>query len=184
MVILNIHTANPKIEFQDCFQWFVDQYGHCSKQDQINNKELMKRVWNPRDGFEALVTQIMEAITYATFARAFMSDQDIVNIAIGVIMRGGMLAKAYMKWHEQVETARMWIDFQTCWRAQLKMRRLVMITAGQMGYCMNAAETARRGVSKQQMDSFGQSHLARQDTTNNELGFLKQQNQMIMQQMA
>ena len=83
---LNIHIANPEMEFQDCFQWFVDQYGHCSEQDQINNKELMKREWNPQDEFEALLIQIMEGITYATFTRAPISDRDIVDIMVGVIM--------------------------------------------------------------------------------------------------
>jgi hypothetical protein len=61
------------------------------------------------------------------------------------------------------------------------MRRLKMVTAGQMGYGMNAAKTGKGEEFGQQMDNFGQAHLARQDTTNNELGFIKQQNQMILQ---
>ena len=59
-----------------------------------------------------------------------------------------------------------------------------MITAGQMGYGMNAVKTHKGEVFRQQIDSFGQAHLARQDTTNLELGMLKQQSQMIMHQMA
>ena len=59
-----------------------------------------------------------------------------------------------------------------------------MVKAGQMGYGITAAKTTKEEVFEQQMDKFGQAHLAMQDTTNNNLGFPKQQNQMIMQQMA
>ena len=45
-VFLNIHIANLKVEFQECFKWFIDQYGACTEQDRINNKELMKREWD------------------------------------------------------------------------------------------------------------------------------------------
>ena len=56
------------------------------------------------------------------------------------------------------------------------MRRLAVVTVlDQMGYSVNADKTAKGEEFEQQMDSFGQAHLA---------GFLKQQNQMIMQQMA
>ena len=59
-----------------------------------------------------------------------------------------------------------------------------MIIAGQMGFGTNAAETHKGEEFDKQVDSFGQVHLARQDTTNSELGALKQQNQMVMQHMA
>ena len=59
-----------------------------------------------------------------------------------------------------------------------------MVTADQMGYGMNAEKTGEEEEFDTQMDNFGQAHLTRQETTNNELGDLKQQNQMIMQQMA
>ena len=65
---------------------FIDRYGHWSKQDQINNKELMEREWILIDRFEALATQIMEVITYAQFAQAPIFDMDIIDIAIGIIM--------------------------------------------------------------------------------------------------
>ena len=103
---LNIHIGNPKMEFQDCFKWLIDQYGQCTKQDQINNKELMKREWNPIDGFEALITQIMEGITCANFSGSPMSDQDIMDISIQVIMRCNLLAEPYTKWHKHTETKR------------------------------------------------------------------------------
>ena len=60
-----------------------------------------------------------------------------------------------------------------------------MVTAGQMGYGINAAKNNQ--VDEEfdiQMDQFGQAHLARQDTTNSELGMLKQQQQQLMQQMS
>ena len=108
---LNIYIMNPEMELQDCFKWSIDQYGACTEQDWINNKELMKREWNQINRFEALIIQIMEGITYANDPGAPMSDRDIVDIAVGVIMRCGLLAKPYIKWHECAETARTWIDF-------------------------------------------------------------------------
>ena len=61
----------------------------------------------------------------------------------------------------------------------------MMVTAGQMGFRVNAAKTGK--VDEEfdiQMDQLGQVHLARQGTTDSELGLLQQQNQMIMQKMA
>ena len=47
----------------------------------------------------------------------------------------------------------------------------MMVTAGQMGFGMNAAKTGQ--VDKEfdiQMDQFGQAYLARRDTNNSKLG--------------
>ena len=80
--------------------------------------------------------------------------------------------ESYIKWHERAETARTWIDFQSFWQEKLKLRKNTMVTVGQMGFGMNAAETGQ--VDKEfdiQMDQFGQAHLARQDTINSKLNF-------------
>ena len=61
----------------------------------------MKREWNPIDRFEALVTQMMEGITYATFSKAPIPETDMVDITIGVIMTCELLADLYLKWHER-----------------------------------------------------------------------------------
>ena len=114
-----------------------------------------------------------------------MSDRDIVDIAIQVIMRCGLLAEPYIRWHERTETERTWITFQPFWRERLKLCKSMMVTAGQMGCGMNAPETGQ--VDEEfdiQMDQFGQAHLARQDTTNSKFGMLKQQQQQLMQKMA
>ena len=151
---LSVHVANPKMEFQDCLQSFIDKYRHSLEQDRINSKELVKREWNPIDGFEVLVTQMMEGITYAQYANSPISDTDIVDITIGVVMKCGLLAKAYLKWHERADTARTWIDFQPFWSSQLKLGRITMMTAGQMGFVMNATKTHQQEELNKQMDSF------------------------------
>ena len=111
-------------------------------------------------------------------------DTDIVDITIGVIMKCGLLAKAYLKIHEHLDTVRTWLDFEPFWSSKLKLRRITMITAGQMDFSMNAAKTHAGEEFDKQMDSFVQAHLAGQDTTNSELSALKQQSQMITQQMG
>ena len=58
----------------------------------------------------------MEGIKDANFARALMSDTDIVDIVVGVIMRCGLLAEPYIKWHERADTTRTWIYFQRFWQ--------------------------------------------------------------------
>ena len=65
----------------------------------------MKREWNPINGSETLVTQMLEGITYIQFTQAPISDTDIVAIAVGIIMECGLLAKAYIKWHERTDAA-------------------------------------------------------------------------------
>ena len=132
----------------------------------------MKRERNLIDGFEVLLTQIMEGITYAQFAQVPISNRNIVHIVIGVIMRCGLIADPYIKLHERADTVSTWLDFHPFWSAQLKMRRLIMVTADQVGYGMNAAKTAEGEVSEQQMNSFGQAHLARLDTKKPELEYL------------
>ena len=75
--------------------------------------------------------------------------------------------------------------FPTFLERTVEVAKKMMVTAGQMGFGMNAAETGQ--VDEEfdiQMDQFGQAHLARQDTTNNELSMLKQQQQQLMQKMA
>ena len=78
-------------------------------------------------------------------------------------MRCGLLAEPYITWHERTEAERTWLTFQPFWREQLKLRKNTMVTAGQMGFGMNAAKAGP--VDEEfdiQMDQFGQeAHLAR-----------------------
>ena len=89
-----------------------------------------------------------------------MSNTDIVDIAVRIAMRCGFLAEPYIKWHEQA--TRTWIDLQPFWQEQLKLRKNTMVTACQMGFITNVANTGQ--VDEEfdiQMDQFGQVYLAR-----------------------
>ena len=118
------------MEFQDYFQWFLDKYGYLSEQDRINSKELSEREWNPTDAFEALVTQLMDGITHAQFMKSPISDIDIMDITIKVIMKCELISHVCLKWHERPNTARIWLDFQPLWNSQLKLKKITMITVG------------------------------------------------------
>ena len=57
----------------------------------------MKRGWDPINRFKVLATQMMEGIIYAQFTQAPISDMDIVDIVVEVIMQCILLAEAYLK---------------------------------------------------------------------------------------
>ena len=84
--------GNPNQSFQDTFNWFLLRYATSDENDREANKQSMNRDWIIQQGFQALIQQIEDGIEYATFTSHPIPDQDVVNIAMRVLMRQGHFA--------------------------------------------------------------------------------------------
>ena len=52
----------------------------------------MKKAWNIQDGWHTLENQIEEGLLYASFGQAPISDNDVCDIAIHLILDTGLFA--------------------------------------------------------------------------------------------
>ena len=69
---------------------------------------------------------------------------------------------------EHNDTTRSWLDFQPLWSQQLKLKKITMMTAGQMEFGMNTAKLQQDDEYDKATEDFGQAHLAQQNTTNSD----------------
>ena len=94
----NYRISYPNITFRDCFHWFIKQYGDTNELDREENKSRMKKEWTLQDGWENLRRQIEEGQLYAQFAQRPMTDKDIVDTALIVIMKTCLFEPQYEQW--------------------------------------------------------------------------------------
>ena len=135
-----IRTGNCKQSFQVCFQWFLDKYEHNNNINCMANKEMMKAPWNPVDGFETLMAQLTKGLILAQHMGAAISDVDVIDMRIGDILITGLFAEEYQQRHCQTLTKKTFAHFKRFWAEQVHIIKFTMITAGQMGFGMNAQE--------------------------------------------
>ena len=128
----NHRISNPNITFRDCFHWFITQYGDTNELDREENKARMKKDWTLQDGWENLRRQIEEGQLFAQFAQSPMTDQDIVDTALIVIMKTGLFEPQYEQW--KAEAQQTWLHFKTFWSAKCALKKGTALRAGQFGY--------------------------------------------------
>jgi len=107
--------SNPNMEVQRAFQWFLENYGFTNKYDRENNKIDMKKAWNIQDGWHTLENQIEEGLLYASFGQAPISDNDVCDIAIRLILDTGLFANEYTEWTVQTTNNKTWLAMKTFW---------------------------------------------------------------------
>ena len=81
-----IKNRNPNMSFMDCFQWFLTTYAHTDEADHEENKATMNMEWHIDDSFPKLARAIDDAILYAQFANAPITNQDAVDAGMRMIM--------------------------------------------------------------------------------------------------
>ena len=114
----NHRINNPNTTFRDCFQWFITRYDEINELDRDENNFRMKRDWTLQDGWDNLHRQIEEDQLYASakFAQSGMTEQDIVDIALIVIMKTGLFelpenrATAIMAAFQNILECQMYIE--------------------------------------------------------------------------
>ena len=61
--------ANPNTKFKDMTDSFGGTYGRVAEEEVKENKDMLTTVWQPHQGFEALVAQIKTCLVYSHFVK-------------------------------------------------------------------------------------------------------------------
>ena len=80
------YISNPKMTFQECFNWFFNAYAKYDEHDIAANLKAMEKPWNMHDGWTILEDQIEEAWVYSCFCNNELPDKQAVNIAVKLIL--------------------------------------------------------------------------------------------------
>ena len=83
----------------------------------------MKTLWSLQDGYEKLQLHIEDGNIYAMFAGQTISELEVVDITISVIVQTGMFGDQYDQWHKQADDSKTWNDLKTFWKAKIKLKK-------------------------------------------------------------
>ena len=117
----NYRINNPNTTFRDCFQWFITRYDEINELDRDENNFRMKKDWTLQDGCGIIYIAKSKRTNYmpyasAKFAQSGMTEQDIVDIALIVIMKTGLFelpenrATAIMAAFQNILECQMYIE--------------------------------------------------------------------------
>ena len=117
----------------------------------------MKKAWNIQDGWHTLENQIKEGLLYASFGQAPISDNDICNIAIRLILDTGLFANEYTEWTARTASNKTWLAMKTFWPPKIRLRRTTSITASRLGFGMSGTINGADPFAAA-MRNFGMAH--------------------------
>jgi len=81
--------SNPNTNFKLVFQTFLDDFGATTEHNREENKNRMKAPWTLQDRWLILQKRINDGIIYALFAHHAISDKDLVDMTMQVILKTG-----------------------------------------------------------------------------------------------
>ena len=174
----NHRISNPNITFRECFHWFIERYGDVNELDRDENKSRMKKAWTLQDGWENLRRQMEDGQLYAQFAQSPISEKEVVDIALLVIMKVGLFEQQYEAW--KTEPNQSWFNFKTFWSAKVALKKSTALRAGQFGYGMNAEEDT---ISDLQMEQSIAQFTAGHQSTQSTIANLTNTNAQLQQQV-
>ena len=108
----------------------------------------MKILWSLQDVYEKLQLHIEDGNIYAMFAGQTISELEVVDITISVIVQTGMFGDQYEQWNEQADDSKTWNDFKTFWKAKIKLKKNTTMNADQFGFRWQCP-TSRPGSDQQ-----------------------------------
>jgi phage terminase small subunit len=155
--------ANPNMKFKDMADSFWGTYGRVTKEKVKNNKDRLTIVWQPHQGFEALVAQIETCLVYSYFAKKLIPDGELIDAFLIYVKQTGCHQIGYDRW-ELLPAAQKtgWADTKYWWKKKY-LRAKPTISARQAGYGMNAAEEAAEDAQyNQSVAQFTSGHAASQ----------------------
>ena len=95
--------SDPDMKFKDVFQHFLNNYGEITEHNCKESRSKMKALWALQDGWLLLQKQIDDGIMYSLFAQCPIPNNDILDIAMQVILKTGVFALKYGEWHARSE---------------------------------------------------------------------------------
>ena len=81
----------------------------------------MKTAWALQDGWERLQKQINDGTIYAIFTGHQIPDNEVVDVAITLIIQTGLFSTQYKQWHERADGQKTWTHFKDFWKAKIEL---------------------------------------------------------------
>ena len=190
------HITNPNETFQECFQWFVDNFGDTDEPERERNRERMKKPWAMQDGWIRLTSQIESGRNYAHFCGKPISESDILDIAMTHILNTQIFAREYEEWKGFPPQYKNWTNFKRHWKSKMTLKKTTMkTTSSEMGLNASGTNAVDDEVYGESMKQFSTAYSATQGSIQNltnttvnmlpaimqELQLQRQQNQMMAQ---
>ncbi len=100
------------MSFMDCSQWFLTTYAYTEKAEREEKKATMNMEWHIDNDFPKLARTINDAIWYVQFANAPITDQDVVDAGMQIIMSTGVVERQYKEWHTRQYNQKDWAHFK------------------------------------------------------------------------
>ena len=183
--------GDPGRRFGQTFTYFYDLFGTRDEREIELNRDGMKAPWNPQTGFQVLKARFMDAIAVASFAKAPISPNDVLNMLLAVILATGVFQLEYTKRHALPANERTILNACDWWVKKALLRLKFQKVVGNMGrgmeYGMRAGDETH-GELNGVIEVFAQGHAATQSTIQNlSQGFpelcvqMNQQSAMIQQ---
>ena len=72
-------AVNPKMRFQDCFNYFFNLYGTPNEMVDEQNRIRMSAKWMPQSGIDALIAQIEHGVVFGYFTNNPFTDKQLLN---------------------------------------------------------------------------------------------------------
>ncbi len=78
--------------------------------------------WHIDDDFPKLARTIDDAILYAQFANAPITNQDAVDAGMHMIMNKGVFECQYEEWHARQNEQKDWAHFKAWWPEKVRLK--------------------------------------------------------------
>ena len=112
------------MSFMYCYQWFLTTYASADEADRKENKATMNMEWHIDDDFPKLARTIDDAILYAQFANAPITDQDATDAGMRMIMSTGVFERQYEEWHARPDDQKDWAHFKAWWPEKVRLKQI------------------------------------------------------------
>ena len=148
----------------------------------------MKDPWTFQDGWLILQKRIDGRIVYALFVQHAISDKDVVDMTMHVILKTGLFALEYGEWHTKPENLRTWGNLKIFMKDKCKLKKNTSNAAGQFGVGMSATtdgdyDKKMDEAYAQSMANFSAGHVNTTSTTSRwQDTIAKQHQQLVMMQ--
>ena len=90
--------ANPNTKLKEICDRFWSTSGRVTEEEVKDNKDRLTIAWQPRQGVEALITQIETCLMYSHFVKKAIPDGDLSETFLIVIKWTGCYETGYNRW--------------------------------------------------------------------------------------
>ena len=152
----------PNMIFGQVLTWFVERFGQSNETERPENRLNMEPDLSFDNGVETLINHIDSGLKLVSFTEAIISDNETVDMAIGIVLKTGLFREAYTAWHARQATKKTWYVFQVLMGEQCHLHCLTSARANSFGNGDNANNAAEDSAFKGMVANIGATHAANQ----------------------